>query len=84
MFKRSDAARDALTQAAERASDAGRRLVEIGSAMQERAQDAVHTTRRSSRDYTGRLRESVVEHPLTSIGIAVAITALLSALLARR
>jgi ElaB/YqjD/DUF883 family membrane-anchored ribosome-binding protein len=84
MFKRSSGARDALMQAAERASEAGRRLVEIGSAMQERAQDAVRTTRRSSRDYSGQMREYVTEHPLTAIGITVAITAVLAALFARR
>jgi ElaB/YqjD/DUF883 family membrane-anchored ribosome-binding protein len=84
MFRKSHSARETLAQAAERASDAGQRLVEIGSAMQEKAHDAVRTTRRTSEEYSGRLRDSVVDYPLAMIGIAVAVGALISVLLARR
>ncbi|HEX2237256.1 MAG TPA: hypothetical protein VHJ19_02610 [Gammaproteobacteria bacterium] len=49
MSDKSDTAREALSHAAQRASEAGKRLVEIGSAMQEKAQDALRVTRRSSR-----------------------------------
>jgi ElaB/YqjD/DUF883 family membrane-anchored ribosome-binding protein len=52
--------------------------------MQEKAHDAVRTTRRTSEEYSGRLRDSVVDYPLATIGIAVAVGALISVLLARR
>lgn len=88
MRKRSDVARDALTQAAQHASDAGRRLVEIGSAIQDRAHDAVRARHPSSRDYALRLRDQVSDYPmattLATVGIAVAVGALLTAWLARR
>jgi ElaB/YqjD/DUF883 family membrane-anchored ribosome-binding protein len=82
--KKSDATRDVVAQAAERASDAGRKLAELGSAIQERAQETLRTTgrtmRRSSRDYTNRLRDYVEDYPFAAIGIALAVGAVLSAI----
>lgn len=84
MAHKSDVARDALEQAVERASDAGRRLKELGTAIEERAYDTARSTRRASQDYTGRLRDCVVDYPLASIGVAVAVGAFISILFARR
>jgi ElaB/YqjD/DUF883 family membrane-anchored ribosome-binding protein len=84
MGSKSEAARDALAQAADRASDAGRRLVELASAMQEKAEDSLRTTRRRSQDYSGRLRECVTDYPLASVGIALAVGALVTVLLSRK
>jgi ElaB/YqjD/DUF883 family membrane-anchored ribosome-binding protein len=75
---------DALAQAAARASDAGRRLAELAAAMQDKAQESVHATRRHSEEYSDQLRERVSKYPLASIGIAMLIGAIVSALLARR
>ncbi|MBA2409881.1 MAG: hypothetical protein H0V62_08960 [Gammaproteobacteria bacterium] len=68
----------------ERASDAGRRLKELGTVIEERASDTARSTRRMSEDYTGRLRDRVVDYPLASIGVAVVVGAFISVLLARR
>ncbi|MGH8501415.1 MAG: DUF883 family protein [Gammaproteobacteria bacterium] len=84
MAHTSDTARDTLEQAVQRASEAGRRLKELGTAIEERAYDTARRTRRASQDYTGRLRDIVVDHPLASIGIAVAVGAFISVLFARR
>ncbi len=88
MRKRSDAAHEALTQAAQRASDAGRRLVEIGSAIQDRAHEALRARHRSSRGYAVRLRDHTSDYPLTTafatVGAAIAVGALLAAWLNRR
>ncbi|MDQ3797722.1 MAG: hypothetical protein M3294_09225 [Pseudomonadota bacterium] len=84
MSDKSDSAREALSHAAQRASEAGKRLVEIGSAMQEKAQDALRVTRRSSQDYSNRVRDYVADYPLVSIGIALVIGALASVLFSSR
>jgi len=88
MRERLDTGREALTQAAQHASDAGRRLIDIGSAIQDRAHAALHAKHRSSRDYAVRLRDRTSDYPLTTtlaaIGVAVAVGALLTIWLARR
>lgn len=84
MHRKSDAARETLAHAAESASEAGKRLVEIGAAMQERARDAVRTKRRDSYAYSNRLRDCVVDYPLASIGVALAIGAIATVLFSRR
>jgi ElaB/YqjD/DUF883 family membrane-anchored ribosome-binding protein len=84
MAHTTEVARDAVAQAAERASEAGRRLAELGAAIQEKARETLRTSRRGSQDYTGRLRDYVIDHPLASIGVALAVGAFLAALLARR
>jgi hypothetical protein len=88
MRKRSDAAREALIQAAQHASDAGRRLVEIGSAIQDRAYEALRARHQRSGGYAVRLRDHASDYPLTAtfatVGVAVAVGALLTAWLARR
>ena len=84
MSNKSDAAREALSHAAQRASEAGKRLVEIGSAMQEKAYDAVRLTRRGSHGYSNRFRDYVADYPLASIGLALVIGALASMLFSSR
>jgi ElaB/YqjD/DUF883 family membrane-anchored ribosome-binding protein len=84
MVHKSEAARDVLADAAKRASEAGRRLKELSTAIQETAHDTVETTRRGSLTYANRLRGCVADYPLASISIALAVGAMLTVLFAAR
>jgi ElaB/YqjD/DUF883 family membrane-anchored ribosome-binding protein len=84
MVKKSQTAHDAVAEAAQSASEAGRRLAELGSAIQERTRDTLRTSHRTSHMYTRRLRDYVAHYPLASVGAALTIGAIVSAIVLSR
>lgn len=74
----------AADRAAERAQSALHSAQDTAGNAAERAQEGVEYAREQSEDLLSTLSDYVQNHPMTSIGIAVAAGTLLSALARRR